>query len=1119
YDFTVEETNGEDPEGHGTHVASTAAGIPLQYTLGSTGDFLYRTTGVAPHANIVSYKVCYKDHPTNDDLDDSCETSAILDAWDQVVEDGVDVVNYSIGSSAFDPWQGAAPLLNMWSAGIPFVTSAGNEGPGEGTVGFPANAPWAFAVGSSTHGRLTGNAVTVAGVSDIFVTYGSGPSLQSDLTAPVVSAESVASDMFGCSAFPSGSMDGAVALIQRGGCLFVDKVSNAANAGAVAVLVYNNVDGAPIVMGGLEGTSIPAAMMDLDSGEDARIAISQASSPTATLSSEGFATDNAAWRDYVSDFSARGPVTEPEGIMKPNVVAPGANILAGWFDGENSIAFSSGTSMASPHAAGSIALLKSLNPDWTPDILQSVLETTAQSDPLRWNNGPAGIIDRGAGRIRVDRAARAGLYLPVTRDQFEAADPSEGGDPRELNLAGMWDAECSPSCTFTRTVRALGQGSWNVSVESDLPVSVSPESFSLNEGESQQIEVTVETGGLFANTVGEGEVFLTPTSGGFVEQKLTLGVKVTPVELPEALSLSVGSNRGSHRFTVPSGPLPEPVFRSSPLIEPIRESFSLEQDPSPGSPYQGSGRATFLYDVPEDALLVYAETAFSDADDIDLYVGRDDNGNGIANSGEEVCRSISANELERCLIEAPQAGTWWIMVQNWQASATGADDDVDLDVAILAETSGTSLVASGPGRHDGGDLSVDIHWDQPAMRRGRTRIGAVGFSSTPDDPNDLGVLPVLITRNSDNTPEPTALFEDEARWVPVPGNAAHDRLFVDVPPSATRLVIQVEGDDGVDAALHRVGFDEIAGHAPGTPPAPGGDPLAGGSGSGAGIDLSYPSVTGAGLDPGRYYIVLENNASQERLVKVAVSIQETGPVLPRFGLWSPLDRSIFQGFEWSAGAAGVIVWYSYDDQGLPVFYNAVAGIENGRSTWAADLLRTTSIGTRNNVDTVGRIAITALSPDDMIVAWRLNGAHGSERLTPDISTTCPEVGGEPVSYTGHWYSPAGAQGGTTMIVTAEAQAQVRYYFDALGVGRWVITTDAAGGGPLAEQLDVLELRGFCPNCEQGEVTIETVGSYVRMFDSEDSGTEILEFESRPPLNESYSTEVPISKLTSRLGCM
>ncbi|WP_376690720.1 S8 family serine peptidase [Wenzhouxiangella sp. EGI_FJ10409] len=1120
YDFTVEETDGKDPEGHGTHVASIAAGVPLSFSLGFSGSYVYNSTGVAPHANVISYKVCYRDHPDNDDLDDSCEGSAIVEAWEQAVVDGVDVVNYSIGSDAVDPWTAYSPLLNLWSAGIPFVTSAGNNGPGPGTVGSPANAPWAFGVGSSTHGRLIGSRATIAGLANRLLVYGSGPELSSSLTAPLVAADEFGDNDFGCSAFPSGSLAGSIVLIQRGECLFSDKVGNASAAGAEAVLVYNNIAGIPIAMGGLDDSAIPAAMMDRDDGLAVRDAMDQSSSPQATLLTGGYAKVNEGWQDYISDFSGRGPLTYPQGLMKPNVVAPGSNIVAGWFDGANSFAMLGGTSMASPHVAGSIALLTSIHPDWTPPMLQSALETTTEIEPLRWEDGPATVFDRGNGRIRVDRAARAGLYLPVTRNDFSNANPSNDGDPRQLNFAGVWDHSCASTCSFTRTVRAIDGGSWDVSVSGDVDISVSPQSFTLSSGQSQTLEIEVDTGAMFAGALGQGQIELTPTQGDFVAQRLNVGVQVAAVELPESLELSVDSNRGRHTEIVEAGPLPEPVFRTSDLVAPRRENFSLQQDSSPSDPYAGSvGRETFLLDVPAETLLLMADTLSSSATDIDLFIGRDSNGNGRADASEEVCSSRSPDEIESCRIENPAAGSWWVLVQNWQSSSSGATDDIELEMAVLTASDGYSFAAAGPGFHPGGEFELDFYWDEPAMLRDRRRVAAVGLSSSPDLREDLGVVPVYVTRTGDNAPKTTVLFDGETRSVVVPAGTRHDRLFIDVPPSALGLEIEIEGQNGVDGALYRLDYAGITGQAPDTPPAPTSGALANGSGSGDGYSLSVDAPAGGELTPGRYYIALDNTAAAERRVRVSVAIEESDSAgLPDFGLWSPRDRTIYQGFEWAAGAAGFVVWYSYDDEGVPVFYNAVEPIDSGRSTWSADLLRTTSIGARNNIATVGHLGITALGEDDMIVSWRLNGAHGSERLRPDSSPTCPEIDGEPVSYTGHWSAPDTAQGGTTMIITDTTQGQVRYYFDDLGIGRWVISENPAGNGPLGEQLDLLELRGFCPNCEEVPVDIETVGSYSRIFDSESSATEITDFESLPPLNQSYSSELSIEKQSSRQTC-
>lgn len=1114
WNFADEGTDGKDADevGHGTHVASTAAGNGWNFSLQNIPDKIFRTSGVAPRANVVSYKVCFQDHPDNSELDGRCVDSAIQQALDQAVDDGVDVVNYSIGGDPVDPWQDptALEVLDLRSAGIVFVSSAGNAGPGRGTVSSPANAPWAMAVAASTHSRRIGKRARVAGVSNIFVQPGSGPELTGDVSGPVIPADAAGGSLLGCGTYPDGALESAIALVQRGECTFETKVDNAAAAGAVAVLVYNNVPGLPIAMAGLEETTIPSAMMGREQGQAALEAIGGNS--TATLFADTAAIVNPEWEDIVAGFSARGPGVKAPGVLKPNLSAPGQDILAGSLPESASLGFLSGTSMASPHISGAAALLKSRHPDWTPDIIQSALETTAETAPMTFSGGPATALDRGNGRARVDRAAEIGLYLPISANDFRNANPVTGGDPAQLNLVGMYSEDCGGGCEFTRTLRALEAGSWSLSVDGELDATVTPDSFDLSSGQQVELTVSVAPGQLPLNALRESAIVLQP-NGDLSQQRLRVAVS-------RDSELLVDANRGRSAIAAPvASVMPEAMFRTSALVRPTSEQFELLEDPVSSNPYSGSrGRRTFLVDAAEDTLLLRADIVASSADDIDLFIGRDDDGDGVAEESEEQCRSISPNEIESCEILSPDSGQWWILVQNWQASEA-PPDSVTLEYAVLDAAEDPSLVASGPGRHPGGPLDVDLYWDQPAMRAGQTWIGAVGFSSTPDLLADLGVVPITIERESENAPRPTALFHGETRAVVVPANTAHEFLFVDVPPSATGLDIQVAGQSGVDGALYRLDHDEITGFAPATPPAPTSGALVTGSGSGAGFGLDHSAPAGGTLEPGRYYIVLDNTSAQEKRVNVSVSIEESAAAdLPRFGLWSPLGRSIFQGFEWGAGATGFVIWYSYDEDGVPVFYNAVGDIDSARSTWSAPLLRTTSIGLRNNVSTVGRLGITALAEDDMIVSWRLNGAHGSERLKPDSPGTCPSVGGDTVSYSGHWNAPGQAQGGTTMVVTDATQAQVRYYFDELGVGRWVISSNRAGNGPLAEELDLLELRGFCPNCSEEPVTVETVGTYSRVFDGESSATETVEFQSRPPLEQSFSAEVSIEKLSLRRDC-
>lgn len=1110
WDFTDEDTDGLDIDGHGTHVASTAAGNPRNFSLQGI-DHQFDTSGVAPRANIVSYKVCEFDEEEDDTR---CRGDAIVEALDQAVIDGVDVVNYSIGGEAGDPWEQAQPFLNLRSAGILLVTSAGNSGPMPATISSPANAPWTLAVGSVAHQRRLGNTADVAGITDIFVVHGSGPELQSDISAPVIAADSVSDDLLGCSEFDSGVFDGAIAFLSRGQCLFETKVNNAADAGALAVLMFNDEEGqGPIVMGGLEDTTIPAAMMGNAAGLDVHDAIDSADQAEATLFADQDALINPDWQDEMSGFSSRGPAVGAPDVMKPNIVAPGEAILAGWQPGENDIRLVGGTSMASPHVAGAAALLKSASPEWTAEMIQSALETTALAGPVTIGPYSASMLDRGAGRARVDLAARAGLYLPVTTAQFNQANPESGGDPANLNLPGIMSSGCAEECVFTRTVRAMTDGSWTVNTEGDLNISVSPETFTLTEGEQQQLTITVSPGEVAVGRFGNGAVVLSADDTGITTQRLPVGIQTLAAELPDAIDLEVEANRGQSVIALDSvGNMPEPVFPTSPLVRPQRETFTLEQDPSRGDPYAGTvGTKTFLLDVPEDTLLLHAETISSTAPDIDLFVGRDLSADGVARESEEVCRSITPDEIEKCVIELPEPGQWWVLVQNWQASGASGGDDVELDLAVLTASGDPSLVASGPGRHEGGPLDIPLYWDQPAMRRDERWMGAVGFTTTPDELANVGIVPISITRTGTRSPEPTALYIGEEMPVVLPPQGGHDRLYFDVPPSATSVNVHVQGTAGVEAQLQRVDFDEIRGHAPETPPASGAV-VASGSGSSNGFEMT------ADAEPGRWYVVLDSSRGIEALVNVTVQIDEATPVRSQRGLWSPRDRVINQGIEWQRAGPGFMIWYSYDIDGLPVFYLATRSVDEDSSVWRADLTRVTNVaGIRQNPDTVGEVSLTMLDDNAMVFAWRLQGAHGSELMAPDAPQTCPEDNGQQLNYSGHWHSPEELVGGTTMIVTDSIQAHIRYYFDDLGVGRWLLADDPQDG-PLNELLDLIEFRGFCPNCPESAIETFEVGAYTRVFDSESTGQEVLEFVSADPLNHEISIDVPIAKLSEPMPC-
>ncbi len=1128
YDFAAEGTLGKDPDadGHGTHVASIAAGNPFEASVASLGGQTVSLSGVAPEAHIISYKVCFKDHPDDESLDDQCTGDAIFQGLEQAVADQVDVINYSLGSDGVGPWQRLLGFINLWSSDIAFVTSAGNFGPGAGTMGSPANAPWTMAVGNSTHDRTVGLLVEVAGIANIAAVPGDGPPVSVDINAPARRVDAVGDDLSACAPLPAEALSGEIAVIERGGCFFSVKISHAEAAGAVAVLMINNVEGPPIRMATNDETAIPAAMMGRSVGEQVLAAL--ASGPqSATIEAGTQAVIDAAFADQMASSSSRGPNIKAPGVMKPNVVAPGSAILGAFVPDADSVNFLSGTSMASPHVAGAAALLRSIHPNWRVDALFSALQTTAVIDSVTTGGDPATVHDRGAGRIRVDQAARVGLYLPLPANQFQPANPASGGEPTQLNLPGLINQSCGEACTFTRTLKAHRAGSWTVSVEGEADLTVSPTAFSLTAGQSQTVTVTATPDPALRGALEEARVVLTeapPAAGADVtqpvQQALTVAVSNDLVVLPSAVQFKSSASRGQFDVNIQAiTGLERAQFVVDALTEISQETASLVADPSNQAPYSAdrTGTETVLIEVPDDAGVLFAETTASGANDIDLYVGFDANGDGVADEDEERCRSTSPNELERCQVDTPEAGQWWVMVQNWQASATGASDSVTFRYAVSAPSEETTVFAAGPGTHAGGPLDVDIYYDDATLMPNQPRLTSLRIYDTAGATRELvGIVPLTIERSGVGRPELTVLFPNEPHTLSIAGETTHDRVVVDVPPTATGLDVEVESDGALGVSLRRLDFEALPAHAPGTPPAPS-DEVIGGQASESGLTLSVDSP-----EPGRYYVVLDNASSGDQRVEITPQLTESGRLADtRYALYSPVGRNTNQGIEFQTSGRPFAVWYSYDDDGVPIFYLGSAALNADSSVWVSPLDRYT----RGNEDQLavpaGRIALTHISRDRAIFSWRLNGAQGSDLMSAElIPETCVIEDGVEKSYTGHWYSPGRDQGGLTTIMAPDNQIHVRYYYDDRGIGRWVQLA-AMGAGPQTRELLVKEYRGNCPNCDHSTPpSVEDVGVVTRAYTSESQGTETLSFESRPPLNQVFSTmtNLPIEKLSTRLTC-
>ena len=540
YDFTGAGTGPEDDNGHGSHTASTTAGNVLEAALVAPTITIKRNiSGVAPHANIIAYKACF----TTPAAGGCLETSTVA-SIDQAVADGVDVINFSIGGSSFDPYVdgNALAFLGAQRAGVFAAVSAGNDGPGASTVGSPADAPWVTSVAASTHDRVFANSlVNLTGGTDAPADM-EGRSV----TAGYASNEIVYAGDYGinglCGApFPAGTFDGEIVICDRGVNPRVEKAANVAAGGAGGFVLANDQPSGDSLVA--DAYVIPGVHVTYDDGVALKAWVADGAASHTGAITGTTASENESNGDVMASFSSRGPNPFSGDVLKPNVTAPGVDILAAFHTpvgGTGTPAeynVISGTSMSSPHTAGAAALLRDLHTEWTPDEVRSALMTTSLTDVLKEDAvRPADPFDFGAGRITLGAAAAAGLVFHETADRYAAANPEEADlaghvDPTQLNIPALSEGECPGACSWLRTAKATdtGGGTWTSSTSgaAGMQITVSPSSFSVAAGETADFKVAVDVSALTPDRWYFGTVTLTSNSGAPAVH-LPIAVYATP---------------------------------------------------------------------------------------------------------------------------------------------------------------------------------------------------------------------------------------------------------------------------------------------------------------------------------------------------------------------------------------------------------------------------------------------------------------------------------------------------------------------------------------------------------------------------------------------------------------
>ncbi|HEX2785441.1 MAG TPA: S8 family serine peptidase, partial [Ilumatobacteraceae bacterium] len=624
--------------------------------------------------------------------------------------------------------------------------------------GGPADVPWVTAVGANSQRRFfqgtieLGNGATLTGASI------AGHTGKLDL---VDAANAGTSDLCLPGSLDPAKVAGKIVLCRRGGNGRVDKSFTVFNAGGEGMILYNATDDDNLFS---DNFWVPTVHVDFTEGMKVKKYIANRRHPRAALT-----TDTPTTIDYAPSmtiFSSRGPSPTAADIIKPDITAPGLQVLAGaspftdagFVPGELFQAIA-GTSMSSPVTAGIYALLKQAHPDWSPAMAKSALMGTANTDVVDNDRvSQAGPFAMGAGMVNPGRVADRGsafnpglvydaglldylgfmcdsapeLFANPTGTCGSLAGAGIATTAQNLNYPSIGVSELAGTETVTRTVTSVADHKATFRASVNAPegydVSVNPAVITLKPGETATFDVTITNVGAPNGEWRFGD--LTWKGSGY-RVRSPIAVKGVPLSAPATVS-GTGTH-GSTTFDVKFGYTGAYTAAPHGLVPATPNDGVVVQDPdqTPFTADDGGGLVTFPVTVTDVAVARWT-LALPGADDLDMYL--------LDSTGKVVAKSTNGGTDEAIELHLPANDTYTLAVHGW---AVGEAAGVAFSVQswlVPAASGGSLTVDAAPASAVlGATGSVTASWT--GLTAGTSYLGAVSHS---DDTGVIGLTVVSV---------------------------------------------------------------------------------------------------------------------------------------------------------------------------------------------------------------------------------------------------------------------------------------------------------------------------------------------------------------------------------------